>query len=100
MGLANYENCSASGEAVALVGRTLRYSALVVTLAMGLGLGLALALNRPGRWVAASSARPSSAAYVVSWVSVALLWMWLLDPDSGLVAGALRWAGASRGSAS
>ncbi len=28
-------------------------------------------------------------AYVVSWVAVALLWLWLLDADAGLVSGVL-----------
>lgn len=95
VGVSNYEKLLVSGEALALVGRTLKYSALVVTLAMGLGLGLALALNRPGRWVAFVRSAVFS-AYVVSWVSVALLWMWILDADAGLGAAIARGLGFSR----
>ncbi|MCU0658923.1 MAG: sugar ABC transporter permease [Polyangiaceae bacterium] len=95
VGLANYEVLARSGELLAVTLTTLRYSAMVVVGAVGLGLGLALLLARPGRFFAAARAAIFS-AYVVSWVSVALLWMWLLDPDSGLVAGLLRWLGAPR----
>lgn len=68
---------------------------MVVVGSMGLGLGLALLLSRPGRLFAAARSAIFS-AYVVSWVSVALLWMWLLDPDSGIIAGGLRLLGLSR----
>lgn len=91
----NYQDLARSGELAAVTLTTLRYSVMVVAGAVGLGLALALLLQRPGRLFAAARGAIFS-AYVVSWVSVALLWMWLLDPDSGLVAGALRWAGAPR----
>lgn len=88
-GLSNYRALAASGEIGALLGRSLTFSALVVTGAMVLGLGLALALHRPGRLFAFARGAVFS-AYVVSWVSVALLWMWLLDPDAGLLASLFR----------
>lgn len=82
VGLANYHGLLRSGELVAIIFRTLIFSALTVAGSMGLGLGLALALNRPGRL--AGFARGSVfSAYVVSWVSVALLFLWLLDSDAG-----------------
>jgi ABC-type sugar transport system permease subunit len=59
------------------------------------GFCLALLLDRPGSifaWVRSSI----FAAYVVSWVAVALLWLWLLDPDMGLVASAFSALGAPR----
>jgi len=95
VGLGNYRKLWASGELVSVALTTLRYSAMVVAGAMGLGLGLALLLDRPGRFFAAARASIFS-AYVVSWVSVALLWMWLLDPDSGAVAAGLRALGLPR----
>jgi sn-glycerol 3-phosphate transport system permease protein len=50
---------------------------------MTIGLALALALNRPGAF--AEFVRGSIfSAYVVSWVSVALLWLWVLDSDAGV----------------
>lgn len=88
-GLANYRALAASGEIGALLGRSLTFSMFVVTGAMVLGLGLALALHRPGRLFALARGAVFS-AYVVSWVSVALLWMWLLDPDAGLIASVFR----------
>ena len=95
VGGANYAQIARGGELARLIGRTLRYSAMVVTLAMSLGLALALALNRPGRLVALVRGAVFS-AYVVSWVSVALLFSWMLDPDAGIVAGLLRALGLGR----
>jgi ABC-type sugar transport system permease subunit len=69
--------------------RTLAFSAIVVVGSMSIGLGLAIVLNRRGRFFAFVRAAVFS-AYVVSWVSVALLWMGLLDPDGGPIAGVLR----------
>src|SRR5262249_45441627 len=52
-------------------------------------LALAVALNRPGRVYAFVRGGVFS-AYVVSWVAVALLWMWILDPNGGLLSSLLR----------
>jgi ABC-type sugar transport system permease subunit len=84
VGAQNYEVLASSGDLVGITLRTLAYSAIVVTLSLMLGLGLAIALDRPGRIFAFVRASVFS-AYVVSWVAVALLWMWLLDGDIGLV---------------
>jgi ABC-type sugar transport system permease subunit len=95
VGTANYRALIASGDALRVLGTTLRFSVLVVVGTMSLGLALALALNRPGRLYAFVRSAVFS-AYVVSWVSVALLWMWLLDPDSGLFAALARGLGLGR----
>jgi len=92
VGAANYRALLQSGELVGVLGRTLGYSATVVGLSMSLGLALAVALDHPGR-VFAFVRGAIFSAYVVSWVAVALLWMWLLDGDSGLVSIALRTIG-------
>ncbi|MBK7582822.1 MAG: sugar ABC transporter permease [Myxococcales bacterium] len=82
VGLDNYRALVASGELQNALGTTLVMSLIVVTGSMGLGLGLALALNRPTRF--ADFVRSAIfSAYVVSWVSVALLWLWVLDADAG-----------------
>jgi multiple sugar transport system permease protein len=55
---------------------------------MALALVAALALNRPGRvvrWVRTAFFVP----YVSSVVAVALVWQWILNPDFGLLNGAL-----------
>ncbi|WP_437734207.1 carbohydrate ABC transporter permease [Sorangium sp. So ce1335] len=88
VGLRNYEVLAASGELTGTLLRTLGYSAVVVTLSGSLGLALAVALDRPGRVYAFVRGAVFS-AYVVSWVAVALLWMWILDAD-GVLSAALR----------
>jgi len=93
VGMANYRALAAHGEIVAIALRTLVYSAIVVAGTVALGLGLALLLDRPGRLFAFARASVFS-AYVVSWVAVALLWMWLLDGNSGIFGRALRAIGA------
>lgn len=92
VGLGNYRALWASGELVAVASRTLGYSLVVVAGSLALGLGLALALNREGRLYAFVRGAVFS-AYVVSWVAVALLWLWLLDPQAGLVARVTRGLG-------
>ena len=91
-GGANYAELASSGALLAIAGRTLAFGAIVVALSTALGLALALALNRPGRVYALARGAVFS-AYVVSWVAVALLWMWLLDGDAGLVSRAVRAVG-------
>ena len=93
VGAGNYRALAAHGELLHIALRTLGYSALVVSGTMTLGLGLALLLDRPGRFFAFVRASVFS-AYVVSWVAVALLWMWLLDGNAGLVGRMLRALGA------
>jgi ABC-type sugar transport system permease subunit len=94
VGAANYEALAAHGELLRVALRTLGYSVLVVAGTMTLGLGLALLLDRPGRVFAFVRASVFS-AYVVSWVAVALLWMWILDGNAGPIAGFTRWLGGS-----
>jgi ABC-type sugar transport system permease subunit len=92
VGLGNYEELAQRGELLRIVGRTVAFSLMVVAGAMSLGLGLALLLNRPGRFFAFVRGSIFS-AYVVSWVAVALLWMWMLDSDGGIVAALFRAVG-------
>lgn len=89
VGAANYEGLWRSGELSGILGRTAGYSVIVVTASLALGLALAVALDRPGRLYAFVRGAVFS-AYVVSWVAVALLWMWLLDADAGIVGGFVR----------
>jgi ABC-type sugar transport system permease subunit len=83
VGLANYRALLRSGELWHTFSTTLSMSSAVVVGSMAAGLGLALLLDRPGRWAAFLRGAVFS-AYVVSWVSVALLFLWLLDADSGI----------------
>jgi sn-glycerol 3-phosphate transport system permease protein len=95
VGLGNYRMLVESGALAGTALRTLAFSALVVAGTTAAGLGLALLLGRPGAlfaWVRTSI----FGAYVVSWVAVALLWLWLLDADVGLVGVAMRALGLPR----
>ncbi|MCC6903341.1 MAG: sugar ABC transporter permease [Polyangiaceae bacterium] len=82
VGLDNFRALIDSGELGHALSTTLIMSAVVVVGSMTLGLALALALNRPTRFAAFVRSAIFS-AYVVSWVSVALLWLWVLDADAG-----------------
>ena len=92
VGFDNYARLWESGELTRALQTTLSYAAVVVSGSLSLGLLLALALNRQGRFIAFVRGCIFS-AYVVSWVSVALLWMWLLDADGGIIGRGFKWAG-------
>jgi ABC-type sugar transport system permease subunit len=91
VGLANYR-ALATADFWAVVSNTARYSTGVVVLSMALGLALALALNDRSALSAALQASIFS-SYIVSWVAVSLLWIWMLDPQYGLVTFGLRLVG-------
>ena len=91
VGLDNYREL-ASAEFWEVVTNTAQYSAGVVGLCLVGGLVLALALNDRSRVSALLQAGIFS-SYVVSWVAVSLLWIWMLDPQYGLVTYLLRLVG-------
>jgi len=91
VGLANYRDLWSPEFGEVLVN-TACYSGGVVVLALGLGLALALLLNDRSRLSAGLQACIFS-SYIVSWVAVSLLWVWMLDPQYGLVTYGLRLVG-------
>jgi len=95
VGLGNYRSLLRSGELWQTFCTTLSMSTAVVLGSMSAGLGLAVLLDRPGRWAAFVRSAVFS-AYVVSWVSVGLLFLWLLDADSGIFASVWRIFAAGR----
>jgi ABC-type sugar transport system permease subunit len=95
VGFDNYAAIAHDGEVVRILGRTLGFACLVVTGSMVLGLGLALLVNRAGR-VFAFVRGAIFSAYVVSWVAVALLWMWLLDGNFGIAGEVMHVLGVQR----
>jgi len=90
-GLANYRELW-SPEFAEVLTNTAKYSGGVVILTLGLGLVLALLLNRPGA-VSGLLQGCIFTSYIVSWVAVSLLWIWMLDPQYGLVTYGLRMVG-------
>src|SRR5215475_12642026 len=91
VGLQNYR-ALASAEFWEVIVNTLQYSVGVVVISQALGLILAIGLNNRTRLGTLFQASIFS-SYVVSWVAVSLLWIWLLDPQYGLVAYLLRVVG-------
>jgi ABC-type sugar transport system permease subunit len=92
VGFDNYRALFASGEITRALGTTLTFSVVVVVGSMTLGLALALALNRSGAFAGFVRGAIFS-AYVVSWVSVALLWLWVLDSSAGVLSSLVRGVG-------
>jgi len=93
VGLGNYRALWATGEVARALVTTLIYSVVVVAGSMATGLALAVALDRPGSFAAFVRGAIFS-AYVISWVSVALLWLWVLDADNGALIALVRSFGA------
>ena len=91
VGLGNYRELWSAEFGEVLVN-TACYSGGVVLLALALGLVLALLLNHRGAASATLQACIFS-SYIVSWVAVSLLWIWMLDPQYGLVTYGLRLVG-------
>ncbi len=92
VGLENYRELFRSSEFLETLGNTVKFSGGVVILTMTLGLILALFLNNRTK-LAAFLRACIFTSYVVSWVAVSLLWIWLLDPQYGLISYLLRLVG-------
>lgn len=84
VGLGNYLEMFASRFFSQTLVNSVNYTVGVLALALNLGLVLALMLNRPSKHGAFFQACIFS-SYIVSWVAVALLWVWMLDSQYGLV---------------
>jgi len=91
VGLVNYRELWSPEFREVLVNTAL-YGVGVVALSQAAGLALAVLLNDRTRLGALFQASIFS-SYVVSWVAVSLLWIWMLDPQYGLVAYLLRLVG-------
>ncbi|MEU8226209.1 sugar ABC transporter permease [Kribbella sp. NPDC048915] len=91
-GLSNFTQALGSGALWSAAARTVFYAGTAVPLTMLGGLGLALLLNRdiPGRTVLRVL---FFLPHVVTSVAIGLVWLLLLNPDSGLVNSGLRAVG-------
>ncbi|TMR24915.1 sugar ABC transporter permease [Nonomuraea turkmeniaca] len=89
VGLANFAEALGDGALWAAVGRTLLYAGIGVPATMMGGLGLAMLLNRDiaGRTLLRVV---FFLPHVVSSVAIGLVWLLLLNPDSGPVNAGLR----------
>src|ERR1700730_4220156 len=83
-GVENYRNLAADPDFHAAVGHTLYFIAGYLPLVFVGGLGIALALNQRLRFSGAFRTI-YFLPVVTSWVVVAFMWKWLLNPQSGLI---------------
>lgn len=88
IGLDNYRRMLTDGEFWAAVGHTFQFLGMYLPLVFVGGLGIALALNTGVRAVSLFRSL-YFLPVVTSWVVVALMWKWLLNPQSGMVNTAL-----------
>lgn len=88
VGLQNYIDLATDPLFAQVLKNTLLYTLLTVAANMTLALGLALWMNRPG-WFAGFLQSATFSPYIVSMVSVSVLWMWMMDPQYGLLNGLL-----------
>lgn len=92
IGFKNFYNLFHSDYFWETLANTAVYSIGLITLLLGFGLLFALILNKPDpmRKVLQSCIFSS---YLVSWVTIGLLWVWLLDPQYGLLNSILKFFG-------
>lgn len=84
VGLANFKNLFSDPQFWQTLSNTLVYTLFVVGLGIGLGLLVALYLRRHTKTNGFLQAVVFS-PYVVSLASVALLWLWIMNKDYGLL---------------
>lgn len=92
VGLANYVEWFSDPESAQIVVTTALYAIATVAGSMALGLALALALNRKlaGRGIVRTV---TFAPYVLSGIAVGFLWMYIFNPNIGLLGTVLGWFG-------
>ncbi|GAA0371947.1 carbohydrate ABC transporter permease [Bacillus horti] len=84
IGLQNFAELFRSSEFLQVIVNSLLYTILTVSITLTIALLLAMWLNKSGivyGFVQGAIFSP----YIISMVSVSMLWMWLLDPQYGLL---------------
>lgn len=92
IGFENYIELITSSDFHTVLINTLVYTLLVVSLSITIALLLALWLNKKG-YIYTLAQGAIFSPYIISLVSVALLWLWIMDPDYGLLNWVLRLIG-------
>lgn len=92
VGLDNFAELAGSREFIEVLGNSFNYTLMTVSLTIVVSLFLALWLNRKGVLYGIVQGAIFS-PHIISLVSVSLVWMWLMDPQFGL----LNWLLASIG---
>ncbi|UJF33622.1 carbohydrate ABC transporter permease [Paenibacillus hexagrammi] len=84
VGFGNFNDLFASKEFRQVLWNSLNYTLLTVSLTTALSLLLALWLNKKG-WIYGFVQGAIFSPHIISLVSVSLVWMWLMDPQYGLL---------------
>jgi sn-glycerol 3-phosphate transport system permease protein len=92
VGLNNFTALFSDEDFRQVLGNTLVYTVSTVVLGIGLSFMLALWLNHKAKVYGIVQAAVFS-PHIVSLVSIAMLWMWLMDPQYGLLNALLALAG-------
>ncbi len=92
VGLANYRELFSSGEFLSVIGNSFAYTALFVAASLATALVLAVWLNKPKR-IYSFAQSAVFVPYIVSFVTVSLVWLWLMDPQTGLLNSVLAFFG-------
>jgi multiple sugar transport system permease protein len=95
VGLANYRALANDPEWLAAVERSLRFTVIYVPLTVLLGLGLALLLNQNIRFIGFYRTC-FFVPFVASAAATGVIFLYLLDPQYGIVNNTLAWLGFSR----
>lgn len=92
VGLGNFSDLMEDRVFLQVLYNSFLFTALSVALCLALALLLALRMNRTGFFSAFLQGTVFS-PYIISMVSVSLLWMWMMDPQYGLLNAALEFVG-------
>ncbi|MGE5701336.1 MAG: carbohydrate ABC transporter permease [Clostridia bacterium] len=92
VGLQNYIDLFAERDFVEVLWNTVVYTVATVVLGLVLSFLLALWLNRKAKIYGIMQATVFS-PHIISLVSVSMLWLWLMDPQFGLLNALLEWVG-------
>ncbi|WCK54901.1 sugar ABC transporter permease [Aneurinibacillus sp. Ricciae_BoGa-3] len=84
VGLQNYQDLFHSDEFWKVFSNTIVYTILTVIISIFLSLLFALWLNKKG-WIYRFLQGAIFTPYIISLVSISLLWMWMMDPQYGLL---------------
>ncbi|MCX7025949.1 MAG: sugar ABC transporter permease [Spirochaetes bacterium] len=84
VGLSNYVELLQSQEFLSVIKNSLLYALLFVVFSIAIALLFAVWLNKPGR-VHSFAQSAVFIPYIVSFVTISLVWLWLMDPQFGLL---------------
>ncbi|WP_027417083.1 carbohydrate ABC transporter permease [Aneurinibacillus terranovensis] len=84
VGLQNYKDLFFNPEFWQVLSNTIVYTILTVVISIVLSLLCAIWLNRK-EWIYRFIQGAIFSPYIISLVSISLLWMWLMDPQYGLL---------------